>query len=292
MSGSAVRKQISPLICAIRTVPTLMTRPWCSAGWRCLHVPCSQPNPRDSLTGKFCSKDFHLVDLAALMTTSTSGAVVRGLNGLSGCWAERAPPHAHPCRRCHGFWSAVGFVCCAWAESRRRRSWARMLLWRSATEAVPPHLVRAAMGRAEPTFPGLPLWNEHQCSRAEPRGGRGSLSNPSSLSWALLGFKIHLLSMLRRGTRSISHHFCACLGLIFYIIFHSHHSEHQSEDTTYQSVGLATAQTNLNTSQCHPWSIADVKYSPFWLILWLRKPHFMHSNVGTWGLPCALNYFA
>lgn len=137
MSGSAVRKQISPLICAICTVPILMTLPWCSTGsHHCLHVTCYQPNLRE-LTGKFCRKVSHLVDLAALMTISASCTVVHGHN-LSRCWVEGAHLHVHSCRKSHGFWSAMGFLCCIWVESRQWCSWAQTLLWQSAMEAVPP----------------------------------------------------------------------------------------------------------------------------------------------------------
>lgn len=59
-------------------------------------------------------------------------------NNLSRCWVEGAHPHVHPCRKSHGFWSAQGFLCCTWVESRQRCLWAQILLWQSAIEAVPP----------------------------------------------------------------------------------------------------------------------------------------------------------
>lgn len=59
-------------------------------------------------------------------------------NNLSRCWAERPLPPFHPCRKSHGFWSAQGFLCCTWVESRQRYSWVQILMWQSVTDAVSP----------------------------------------------------------------------------------------------------------------------------------------------------------
>lgn len=95
------------------------------------------------LTGKFCRRVSHLLDLAVPMTVSPGYTVVHSHNNLSRCWAEGAHPHVHPGKEKPWVLTSPGLCSCTWVE-RQQWLWVQVLLCQSDMEAVPPHLASQA----------------------------------------------------------------------------------------------------------------------------------------------------
>lgn len=103
-------------------------------------------------------------------------------------------------------------------------------------------------------------------------------SSLSSLSIAILVFKIYVLSMLRKEVQFVSQHFCICMRLIFYIIFHSDHDEQQSEDTT----SICGTRNSSNEFKNQP--VPSLKYHKHQIFLLLT--HFIDQEASPHAQQC------
>lgn len=133
------------------------------------------------LTGKFCRRVSHLLDLAGPVTVSPSYTVVHSHNNFSRCWAEGAHHHVHPSKEKPWVLTSPEVCSCTWVErgsnGDEHKYICVSLIGRQLPLILPDSSAR--LSRAEHRFQ---LYDESQGSRAESQGGRGWETEENNLT--------------------------------------------------------------------------------------------------------------